>query len=468
MVVGEIEIGTDVLVIGAGPAGYTAAIRCGQAGLDVTLVGPEIGGVCLNHGCIPIKVLAGSLDIAEEAKHSDRFGILAKDVSVDISQLQAWKNTVVRTLESGISNMLSSSGVQVFKGKCSFTSSSTAIAGTVSGSQHIRFKRAVIATGAHFKTPDGVLFDGSRILTPYGIVRLKSVPEDAVILGGGVAGATVAPILAKMGAHVTLAYKGQSLAASLDDDVLEPAMDWFKNNGVQLLPGSKWVVSRDRENIEVKIVSNGQEHVLTPEKVIIASPLAGNTNDIGLEIAKVAVDEKGFVKADDNFRTSSPQIYAIGDVLGSVRNASVAYREGLSVAEILSGKPGLPAIQAMPQTLYSEPPIASAGLSEKAAKKAGISIITGRSPYSANGNAVSHGFSSGLVKVVADQASHRILGVQISGKRSPEMIGEAILAIETGARLEDIALTLHPHPELTEALQDACARACGLSYNANK
>jgi dihydrolipoamide dehydrogenase len=462
LVVGEIEIGTDVLIIGSGPAGYTAAIRCGLLGLDTTLAGTQLGGVCLNLGCIPYKSLLHSLNLVLEARESKLFGV-EEQATIDLKRAQDWKDKVIGRLQDGIARMLKTSSVEVMDGICSFESSTTAIVRSSHGNQRIGFKRAVIATGSHFRMPENVRVDDVRVTNPSGLSRLDKAPGHAVVLGGGLSGMTTVSLLAKMGSEVTMAFKGPSPVLAIDDEILQPALQWLEKNKVRLLPESAWQVSPD--GASVKITSRGREEELKPDKVIFVTPQEANTASLNLNNTKVKLDKKGFVAVDGDFRTTDPDIYAIGDVLGGARNASTAFREGLSVANLLAGKPGLPDYQAVPFTMYTEPPIASAGLTEKQARERKLDIVVGKAPYSVNGAAALAGNTAGMAKVVADKASHRILGVQIVGRNSTDIIAEGMLAVEMGARLEDVALTLHPHPELCEVFYEACARAAGLSTN---
>ncbi len=369
MVVGEIEIGTDVLIIGSGPAGYTAAIRCGRLGLDATLAGPQLGGVCLHLGCIPVKALMHSLDLAIDARESSVFGV-DEQATIDLKRAQEWKGKVIRRLEGGIREMLKESDVDVMEGICSFQSSTTAIVKGSHGSQHIEFKRAVIATGSHFRMPEGIRMDGTRVTNPYGLIQLDKAPRQVVVLGAGLGGLTTASLLAKMGSEVMLVFKGQTPVRAVDDDILQPALQWLEKNKVRLVPGATWQVSPD--GMSVKINSKAGAEELKPEKVIFATPQEANTGSLNLNSTKVKLDEKGFVVVDGDFRTADPNIFAIGDVLGGARNASTAFREGLSVANILAGKPGLPDYQSVPYTMYTEPPIAAAGMTENQAREKGL------------------------------------------------------------------------------------------------
>lgn len=464
MVVGDIEVGTDVLVIGAGPAGYTAAIRLGQADVDVTLAGPEIGGICLHHGCIPVKALEHTLSLAADLKAAETRGIRTGGVTVDLPGLQAWKKGVIQRLEAGVNGMLKASGVQVFDGTCQFTSSTTASVRSHGGTTHLNFKRAIIATGAHYSIPEGLSPDGKRIVFPYSVARLEAVPASALVLGGGVAGATMASLLARLGSKVSIAFKGQKLIGAVDDDVLQPALKKLAAGGVLLLPGASWSISADRSTVTVR--SAEATHTLSPDLIVVCPRLKPTVESLALDRTKVKLTEKGFVAVGADYRTADPGIYAIGDVLGGRRNAAVAFRDGLSVADILTGKPGLPAFQAMPLTVDAGLKIACAGLGETEARQKGLEVVVSRSPYSANGGAATAAKPEGLAKVIAEKATGRILGAQIVGERAEDLLGEAMLALEMGARLEDVALTLHPHPEIVETFLDACARGAGLSTNA--
>jgi dihydrolipoyl dehydrogenase len=462
MVVGEFEIGTDVLVIGAGPAGYTVAIRCGQNDLDTTLVDIGIGGICLHHGCIPFKAIMHSLDTAEAARRAGQFGVRTGNVSVDMGQVQAWKEKVIDRIGSEIKGMIGASGVQYLKGTCSFTSSTTAIVRGQHGNQHIRFKRAVIATGGEYRPVEGVPVDGQRIMAPDQLVQMKKMPASAVVLGGGISGARSVALLGKMETKLVVAFRGQSFVPSIDDDMFQPVFDQLKKNGAEIYPGSSWSMSGDLKKVD--ITAGPQKRSYEPEVIVLASPQAANVDGLNLGSTKVKLGDSGFIEADDSFRTADNHIYAIGDALGRDLFASMAFREGHSLAEILSGRPGLPDNLVTPVTINTDPPIACAGMGETEARKRGLDIIVGMSPYGVNGAAIASDRTDGIVKVVADRTSGRILGFQAAGPGSVDFIGEGVLALEMGARLEDVALTVHPHPELCEELYDACARAAGLSY----
>jgi dihydrolipoamide dehydrogenase len=242
-------------------------------------------------------------------------------------------------------------------------------------------------------------------------------------------------------------------------------MDNFKNKGVRIISKASWTASVSGDKVKIDVESGDKKETLETNKLLFAAGNIGNTNGLGLENTKVKTDKNGFVIADDSFRTDDPLIYAIGDVKCGHCNASKAFREGASLAEILAGKTGFPEYTVMPYTVSSDPEIASAGMSEQEAKKGGIEVLIARSPFIANGKAVSIGKTEGFVKVVAEKQTHRILGFHIVGPHAFDIIDEALLAIEMGARLEDVSLTVHPHPALCEALKEACTMALGVSVN---
>jgi dihydrolipoamide dehydrogenase len=460
MVVGDIEIGTDVLIAGAGPAGYTAAIRCARLGLDVTLVNKsELGGVCLHKGCIPVKTLLYVFGLVEDCKGASEMGIKADGLSVDVKKAYEWKDRVIKKLEGGIRELCKDTGVQLLEGTCKFTSSSKATVLGPSGTQHVDFKRAVIATGSRHKPLKGMPFDGKRVLNPNDTLDVRDVSGDLVFLGGGYAAITLAALLASHVKRLTIIHKSKNILSFLDEDLTQPVIDRFEKRGVKIYSSPSWTVSTSGEKVRVEFEHDGKKDAVDADILVPAIGLLANTDGLGLENTGVKTGKDGIVRTGDDFRTDDPAFYAIGDVRSKHCNASIAFREGMSLANILTGKPGYPDYVAMPQTISTDPEIASAGFTEKDARKAGIGIITGIRPFKANGKAVTMGKTSGFVKVVAEKSSHRILGLHIVGPDAFGLIEEGVLAVEMGAKLEDVTLSLHPHPTLCEAVREACTAA---------
>lgn len=460
MVVGDIEIGTDVLIIGAGPAGYTAALECAGFGLDATLInGNELGGLCLHRGCIPVKTVMHIFDIAGERELYSNYGLNANSLAVDYKKAKEWKDKVIDKLESDIRSLCLKKGVQLIDGYCRFNSSSGVTIVKADRSQHINFKRAVIATGTKYGGIPGLQFDGSHVITEYELLRLERIPDEALILGGGYGGIIMGTLAVKMGIKATIVHTGDSIFKALDDDILAPALKWLSDRGAKIYNG-KWSAEKAGDKVRVKVIKDEKENIIESKLAIVATGIVANTDKLGLENTGVKTGKNGFIPVNEDLQTSDPSIYAIGDVNDmGIKNASKAFRDGISVARVLSGRTALPEYQCMPLTISCEPPIYSAGLAEKEAASAGYNIITGRYPFSYNGKAVSMGKASGLVKVIADKEAQRILGIHITGPGAFDISSEAALAIEMGARLEDIILTIHPHPTLSEAIQEACKSA---------
>jgi dihydrolipoamide dehydrogenase len=464
MVVGDIEVGTDVLIIGAGPAGYTCAIAAARQGLDVTLVNKsELGGVCLHKGCIPVKTLINVYRLAEESKAASSMGLKAEGVSVDHQKAYEWKDTVVKKLETGIGELCKGSGVQMMEGSCSFLSSSRAAVFGPSGTQHVIFKRAVIAAGGRHKPLPDLPFDGSLVINPDEALDMPD--EGTVILGGGYAAITLAALMAAQGKKFTVIHKGERILSFLDEDILRPVMRRFQDKGIAIRSASSWTVKRMGDIVRIELDSAGKKETVEAKKLVPDNGMMANTDGLGLENTAVKTRKDGFIVTGEDYQTNDPMIYAIGDVCGMHGNASTAYRQGESLAGILAGKPGLPEPMVTPLTISTDPQIASAGFTEAKARDAGIDFIVGRFPFTANGKAVSIGKTSGLVKVVAEKSSHRILGIHAVGHEAFDILQEGVLAIEMGARLEDVVLTLHPHPTLCETVREACADALGKSTN---
>jgi dihydrolipoamide dehydrogenase len=462
MVVGDIEVGTDVLIAGAGPAGYTAAIRCARLGLDVTLVNrSELGGVCLHKGCIPVKTLLYIFRLADQCRNASAMGIQAENIAVDQKKAQQWKEAVIRRLETGIRELCLGSGVQLMEGSCSFLSPSRAVVTGPSGTQHVNFRRAVLAMGGRHKPLPGLPYDNETIIDPDRAHVLEG--DEVTILGAGYPGMTLASLLAAQGKKLTIIYQGDRVLSFLDEDMIGPVLKKFEARGAKFYPTGSWTIKKLDDKARIEFESKGKKEVVEAKKLVPTGGMLPNTDGIGLENTGVKPVRDGFITTDEGFLTGDPAFYAIGDVRGMRGNASTAFSEGLSVAEILAGKPGWPKNTAMPLTISTDPEIASTGLSENAARRSGIDYITGKFPFTASGKAVSIGRTEGFVKVVAEKGSHRILGVHMVGEDAFDVIEEGVFAIEMGARLEDIILTLHPHPTLCEAIREACAAALGES-----
>lgn len=306
-------------------------------------------------------------------------------------------------------------------------------------------------------------FDGSLVINPDEALDMPD--EGTVILGGGYAAITIAALMASQNKKFTIIHKKGHILTFLDEEMLRPVMRRFQEKGVAVHAVSSWTVKRMGDRVRVELDIEDKKETLEAKKLVPDNGMMANTDGLGLENTAVKTRKDGFIITGENYRTDDPSIYAIGDVCGMHGNASTAYREGQSLADILAGKTGLPDTIVTPLTMSTDPEIASAGYTETKAREAGIDVIVGRFPFTANGKAVSIGKTTGFVKVIAEKNSHRILGMHAVGYEAFDILQEGVLAIEMGARLEDVVLTLHPHPTLCEAVREACADALGESTN---
>ena len=466
MVVGETAEETDVLVVGAGSGGYVAAIRAAQLGKSVILVNKdELGGVCLHQGCIPSKALLHVAELYHQCTLAGDMGITGS-VSVDLGKLQAWKRGVVDRLDSGIRRLCKLNGVEIINGWASFQSSDYARIETGGEAVYVKFKSAIIDTGSKPVEFPGVSFDEKVILSSKGILELEELPKRLVCIGGGFISVEMSIFYAKLGSKVTILHRGKRLLKGTDPELVELNQKWMQTLGIVIKLGTS-VEKIARASGGAKIYARGADgkvEELEADAVLIAIGRKPNTEGFGLERTKVQLDERGFIKVDERMRTTDSRIYAIGDVVGEPMLATKAFREGKVAAEVIAGLPSAMDYFAMPVVIFSDE-IAYVGLSEEQAKERGIDVVVGRFPFSALGRAVTMNKPEGLVKVVAEKGSQRILGVHIFGPQASSLISEATLAIEMGATLEDVASTLHPHPTLPEAVMEACEEALGRSVH---
>ena len=463
MVVGEIAMGTQLLVIGGGPGGYVAAIRAAQLGVETTLVEQEeVGGICLNHGCIPSKALIHGATLAHKVPHLKELGIEAKGLKVDAAKLQGWKQDVVKKLTSGVEQLLRANGVQILKGTAVFQSPKKVLVESEHGTQAVEFKHCILATGSRSIELPGFEFDGETVLSSRHALQLAEVPEKLVVIGGGYIGLELGTVFAKLGSRVTVIEMMEQLLPGTDPELVRVVERRLKALGVEVHTQSKAkALKKGKSGATLTAETPKGEVSVDADCVLVSVGRKPNTQEVGLEKAKIELDGHGFVKIDDQLKTTNPRVWAIGDVAGPPMLAHKASHEGLVAAEIIAGKPAGPDWTAVPAVIFTDPEIAYVGLTEREAKEQGYETITGRFPFTALGRALSMGETDGFVKIVADKNNHVVLGVQIVGPEASTLIGEATLAVEMGARLEDLALTVHAHPTLPEALMEAAEAALG-------
>ncbi len=463
MVVGSVSRGCQVVVIGAGPGGYVAAIRAAQLGKDVILVEKEerLGGVCLNVGCIPSKALIHAADLADEVRSAKKLGLKVEGLYVDLPQMVRWKDGIVQRLTGGVKFLCEKNGVDVVHGHAEFASDRKLAVATSDGHVDIDFEAAIIATGSRPMGLDGFPHDGQKIIGSSDALSLQTVPDQLVVIGAGYIGLELGMVYAKLGSKVSIVEFLPELTPGLDSDVAKALARRLKKFKIDLHLEHR--AERFEEGAPSVVVAQGPEGELRLEADVVIVSVGRVPNSDGLALDKVGVmtDDKGFIQVDDRMRTSVPGIYAIGDVVGGALLAHKAYQEAKVAAEVIAGEPAAFDNVAVPAVIYTDPEVAWAGLTEREAGDQGYTVATGTFPFSASGRAMSLDSTDGFVKVVADAESKRLLGVIAVGRGVSEFIGEATLALEMGAFLEDVALTIHPHPTMSEAFQEAVEAALG-------
>ena len=465
MVMGEFTQETDLLVIGGGPGGYAAAFRAADLGLDVTLVetAPEPGGVCLFTGCIPSKTLLYVTELIHDARRSSEMGITFSEPEVNLELLRAWKSKVIARLAKGLAGLTQRRGILYLQGKATLEDSSHARVQNT-GSSHIRFKHAILATGSRPRPLPGVPFKpGGRVMDSTGALELADVPERLLVVGGGFVGLELGSVYASLGSRVVLVEGNGQLMRGIDHDLSRPLLerlkDLFESIHYNTIIDS---LEEDDTGVDVKFRGEIESKAQRFDRVLVAAGRLPDSEGLGLENTGVKTDDHGFIIVDRQRRTTDEKIFAVGDVAGGAMLAHKAMHEGKVAAEVISGMPSSFDFQAIPAVLYTDPQIAVCGLSEEAAKKRGIKVRVARFPWSASGRAVSMGLS-GMTKMIIDQDSQRVLGVGIVGREAGEMISEGVLAVEMGALAEDVSLSIHPHPTLSEAEGEAAGAFLGSS-----
>jgi dihydrolipoamide dehydrogenase len=457
----------DAVVVGSGPGGYVAAIRLAQLGKKTALVEKEsLGGVCLNWGCIPSKALIAAANLVDEIRGAADRGILVEAPRVDVDKLRAFKREVVKKLVGGIGQLEKGNGVEVLKGTATFVGP-TAIEVDGGGEKtRVEAPAFIVATGAKTIQIPGFEF-GPDVWSAKEAVDLPEVPGRLVVIGGGVIGLELGTVYAKLGSKVTVVEALPSLLAGVDPEAVRIVQKGLRQRGVEVLVNAKAKGQRrNGASLQVTVEVEGKEQVVEADKVLVAVGFRATSEGLGLDKAGVKLDARGFIQVDDRLQTNVPSIFAIGDVIGPPFLAHTASREGETAAEVIAGKKSLRDWVAIPGAIFTDPEVATAGLSEEEARKKGLDPLVGKFAFAALGRAIAIDHTEGFVKVVADRDSKLLLGVTIVGPEASDLIAEATLALEMGAYLEDVALTIHAHPTLAEAFMEACKAALGEAIHA--
>ena len=463
MVMGDLVDEVEVAVLGGGPGGYSAAFRCAELGLETVVIdaAQRLGGACLFEGCIPSKALLHVAAVLNEAGRAKEFGVDFGEPRISLDPLRKWKQErVVGKLARGLASVAKAKGVEVIGGRGVFEDSSTLRIEVGETLQKVRFKHAIVATGSRPTGLPGLTRESERIMDSTAALDLPDIPERLLVIGGGYIGLELGTVYGTLGSRVTLVEMTDGLLPGVDRDLVQP----LQRRVTQLFTAIylKTRVTGLREigsEVEAELEGRGTERF---DRVLVAVGRRAQSDDIGLEATRVRMTERGrFIQVDARCRTEDPRIYAVGDVTGEPMLAHRAMRQGKVAADVLAGRPAAFDNAAIPAVVFTDPEIAWCGLSEAQAKDQGLTVKVGKFQWAASGRAATIGRSAGLTKLVADASSGRVLGVGIVGPGAGELIAEATLAVETAARVEDVAVTIHAHPTLSEGLMEAAEHLLG-------
>jgi dihydrolipoamide dehydrogenase len=469
MVMGEIREQVEVVVVGGGPGGYAAAFHASDLGKEVALIEMDsrLGGVCLLRGCIPSKAMIFAAEFYQKIRHAEGMGIIVKDVKLDMKRLGAWRDKIIDDLTKGIDSLCNSRGVHRVLGRARLTGpNDLMVSGPNRETSHLRFKQAVLAVGSRPVMP-APFQKSERVLTSDEALGLNELPGSLLVVGGGYIGIELGSCFAALGSKVTLVELLDRILTGTDGDLVRFVKKHLEDRGVAMHLESKVTECTTRgDKVHVKVdAKEGQPWTAEYDRVLVAIGRQPNTDELGLDRAGVKVNDQGFILIDEQCRTNVPHIWAIGDCTGTPYLAHRARRQAVVAAEALCGKPAAFDNRTVPAVVFSEPEIAYCGLSEEEAKTAGYEIKVGRFNFAASGRAKSLGQPEGMIKVIAEAGTEVVLGVRMAGPNVSELIGEATLAVETGAVIEDLVATIHVHPTLSEALQDAAEAVRGHSIH---
>jgi dihydrolipoamide dehydrogenase len=455
----------DAIVLGGGPGGYVCAIRLGQLGQKVACVEEEeYGGVCLNWGCIPSKALIANAHFVEKSRHIADAGITVGEVKVDVDKMQDWKGGVVKKMTGGVRSLLKANGAESIEGRGKLIDAKTIEVTLKSGEKRriTATKAIVIATGSATIQVPGFEFDGKSVIGAREAVSLRTIPKRLVVIGGGVIGLELGMVYQTFGADLTVVELTPNLLPGIDPECVKVVEKKLAKRGGKVLKNTRAErLEKTANGVTVVVSTEGKEEKIETDVVLVAVGMKPRSKGVGLEELGVEIDQRGFIKTNEFCETNVKGVYAIGDVSGQPMLAHKASKEGEVAAEVIAGHHAGKDWVTVPGIIFTDPEIATVGLTEEQAKAEGHTIKVGKFPFAALGRAVSIGETDGFVKVVTDTASGRILGIHIVGPSASDLISEAALALEVVATAEDMALTIHPHPTLGEALMEASAASLG-------
>ncbi|RJQ87936.1 MAG: dihydrolipoyl dehydrogenase [Desulfobacteraceae bacterium] len=451
---------TQLVVIGGGPGGYAAAFLAADLGMNVTLIDPgeNPGGVCLYRGCIPSKALLHAAKVIFESQDAEAMGLSFGGLKIDRDRLQKWKNDVVNKMTGGLGQLAKQKKIQHIRGEAVFEDSRNLRITTVGGNkQTLKFENAIIATGSYPAPFRGVEIESEHLLDSTSALDLNDIPKSLLVVGGGYIGLELGTVYAALGTKVQLVEMTPDLLPGVDKDLVRFVRQRVtsKFEAIHLQTTVKSMTAR-KKGIEVAMQGpQGEERSQAFDKVLVAVGRRPNSSGIGLENTRIETDQRGFIKIDGQRRTAESHIFAIGDVAGEPMLAHKATHEGRAAAEVIAGRKVVFEPAAIPAVVFTDPEIAWAGLTENEAKQKKIEVKAVRFPWAASGRAATLGRGDGVTKIVVEPGSGRILGVGITGPGAGELIAEGVLAIEMGANVTDVGLSIHPHPTLSETIMEA-------------
>lgn len=459
MVMGEMELTSELLVIGSGPGGYAAAFRAADLGLDVALVdpGPRPGGVCLYEGCIPSKTFLHLSEIIHDAKQASTMGVHFAAPRLDLPEMRAWKQQVIDSMADGLMYLTKKRGVQLIQGLASFENATT-VRLEHAEIRRIRFRNAIIATGSRPIDLSGSDFrQGGRIMSSTEALAVTDIPASLLVIGGGYVGLELGTVYAALGSKVEVVELADRLLAGVDRDLVQPLQRRLDSLFAKISLQTKVVSMQETaESVEVSLqTAEGEAENRSFDRVLVAIGRRPNSGELGLENTAVKLTDRGYIEINDQQQTAEPHIYAVGDVAGGIMLAHKATREGRVAAEVVAGQSSSFDVRAIPAVVYTDPQIAWCGLTEEQAEKEKIAVTVQKFPWKFSGRAHTMGAADGFTKILVNARDGRILGFGVVGRGAEGLIAEGVLAIEMGALAEDVALSLHPHPTLSETEAEA-------------
>jgi dihydrolipoamide dehydrogenase len=448
---------TEVAVIGAGPGGYVAAIRLAQLGKKVVLIEEnKLGGTCLNYGCIPSKALINAANFFDKIKKSSDIGINAENVKIDFKKMQEWKNNIVLKLVKGVEFLCKKNDITIVKGMALFESANKL---KINGTEEcIEFENAIIATGSETVEIPGLKFDGKTVISSREALYMEDIPKNLAIIGGGYIGLEIGTAYAKLGSKVSIIELSDQILQGFDKSIMSILHKKLERLEVKIFLNSK-AEKIDGNSLIIHSKEKGKIS-LEADKILVAVGRKPNTTALGMENTNIKIDERGFIKVDNHLRTNEKNIFAVGDVSLGPMLAHKASYQGKLAAEIINGDKTTYENVIVPAAIFTDPEIATIGMTENEAIKHGIKIKMGKFPLSASGRAMTKNETEGFIKLITDE-NDKLLGAEIFGSEASEIISEISLAIKMNAKSEDIASTIHPHPTLSETLGEAAEATIG-------